>query len=666
MGIRFKLSSIVSSLIVLSLCLLSIGAYSFSKKSMIEANQNLLRGAVDMQAQEVELFLKEAISQVEGYSRLKGLIEAKPEEAVGELERVFPFYQHTFANISFANLEGTRWNYKGEEGSVADREYFKRTVSSAKGMISDVLISNTTGKLSVIVTSPIINEVNTTKGIAYATLELDRLQAMTANLQVGQTGFGFIFDQYGRVLAHGQDPSLLGEVIMESDKTQEHAIQYIWEQRDFNSDSGHKLLAHVMDGNKYLTMLVPVNITGNTPWYLGISVQRSEIEQNIQYLKWIFFIISVICIVLTLIVVVYFSTKLVSPIVAINEITKKIANGDLTQTSLNIKTKDELGQLYQNIIIMTNSLQTFIKQIVNTSNHVATSAEELTRNSEQAATMASDIAKTVEQIAIGTSEQARNMEMGVDHINHLGELIEKDQQHVKVLNHSTGEVDELRNQGFELIKDLVEKTQTNNDAIKVINEVIINTNQSAQKIENASQMIRSIAEQTNLLALNAAIEAARAGEAGKGFAVVADEIRKLAEDSNRFTKEIASVIGELTDKTKLAVDTMEQVDKITSSQTQSVAMTRDKFEGIAKAIEKMQALIERITLSGQEMENKKHEVIGSIENLSAIAEQTAASTQEVSASVEEQTTAMLKIANASEALAQLSDEMKKDISKFKC
>ena len=147
--------------------------------------------------------------------------------------------------------------------------------------------------------------------------------------------------------------------------------------------------------------------------------------------------------------------------------------------------------------------------------------------------------------------------------------------------------------------------------------------------------------------------------------MVAQEIRKLAEESNKFTEEIEVIIQELAEKTGMAVDTMEETRDIIRSQAESVEDTHNKYVGIADSIEDMKKHIEAINESEKLMEQKKNDVINIMQNLSAISEENAAGTEEASASVEEQTAAMAEIASASESLARLADEMQQSVIKFK-
>ena len=663
MRIGHKLNAMVSTLLVSSLVFLSLVAYNFTKSTMVDANTDFIEANAEIQSNEIESFLKDSLSKVQGYSNLKGLMNADPEEGIEELSRVYPSLQEDFANISFANLEGTRWNYKGEEGAVGDRAYFKQTIKEKKGVISDVLISNTTNEPAVIVTAPIFNGEQVT-GIAYATLELDRLQTVITESELEGNSFGFMMDQSGMVLAHGRNENLLAEVVTEDGFDQEHPLNYIWKNKEAEEGLDYKQIDHELENEDYLTTITPVEVMGNTPWFLGLSIEKAQIQENIIRLRFIFIVLSIISILVTSLITWAFSKRFVAPIEKMSELTKEVANGNLLENDLEIDHSDELGDLYINIKQMTANLREFVKTINQNANELASSAAGLTVNMDQSAQTAREVSNAVNEIAKGTSEQADNMSIASENMNNLGDLIGKEQSHILELNHAAAHTDELRNEGFKQIDDLKAKTAENTEAISVINQVIMDTNDSAQEIEKASKMIGNIAEQTNLLALNASIEAARAGESGRGFAVVASEIRVLAEDSNKFTAIIADVIHNLTVKTQEAVSTIKDVEDIAMHQNNSVQTTSQKFAGIAEEIERMQKIIGIIRSVGEKMEENKEETLLNIENLSAISEETAAGTEEVSASVEEQSSAIFAIEENTKQLEKLSEDMKEITSKF--
>lgn len=403
--------------------------------------------------------------------------------------------------------------------------------------------------------------------------------------------------------------------------------------------------------------------------FVGISMDRvaDMIRTDLSSLGNGFLMINIIGIAAVIVLTVFIAHKITDPIVSISKYAQKVSDlnvqEDIPQDLL-IR-KDELGILAKAFQSVIDSLRKFISNVDNISQQLAGSSEELSAISTQASMSAEEISKAVEEIARKVGEQAKEVDQGEIQIEKMGRIIAKEWEEMKKLNSVAEEVDALKNEGVKIVETLVERNHETNKAVQDIYYLIIHTNEDAEKIENASKMIKNIADQTNLLALNAAIEAARAGEQGKGFAVVAEEIRKLAEQSDQFAGEIAKIIKELTDRTEQAVNRMEITSQIVSTQTQSVEITQRKFEGIAEAIGKMKSFTEALHRLSNKMAQRKDNMIGVIENLNAVSQENAAATEQITGPMEEQVASIEEVANASHALSKLAEEMSQSISCFK-
>ncbi len=416
-----------------------------------------------------------------------------------------------------------------------------------------------------------------------------------------------------------------------------------------------------------LDISYPITVDGEHMGAISIGFSLENVNKSINSNRLTVTAVTILAFVV-LGSILYASSRYVAMIIdKLKEQVNYMEEGDFSRdiTEDLINKNDELGEISGAIATMQKEMRGIIKNVINTSQNLAASSEELTATAEQSATSANEVSKAIEDIASGATEQARDTEVGATSIFELGDVVIKNDEYIKDLNESAEMVNSLKDEGLDILEDLVEKTNNSSKSSREVQQVIVDTNESAKKIITASEMIKSIADQTNLLALNAAIEAARAGEAGKGFAVVADEIRKLAEESNRFTEEIGSIVQDLARKTETAVQTMAGVEEIVLSQTKSVDITNNKFVGIAKAIGNMKIAIDKVNDSSNEITNKKENIINIMENLSAISEENAAGTQEASASVEEQSAAMMEIVNSSEQLAEIAEDLMNQVKQFK-
>lgn len=353
---------------------------------------------------------------------------------------------------------------------------------------------------------------------------------------------------------------------------------------------------------------------------------------------------------------------------------KEVTNdlGELSAKNLNIQvnqkrtgTKDEFGQLSRSVESLTSSLREIISEVRRSVDSLKSSSDVLKDSSNEVNESMGEIARTVSEIAEGASHQATDTVKVAEDVNILGDVIRQNNASAEELTAASGRIGSITMEGLTVVNELSQVTERNQSSFESIFEVISATNDSASRIGEASELIAGIAEQTNLLALNAAIEAARAGEAGKGFAVVADEIRKLAEQSTESTNTIDQMLEELKDNIKKANEQSYDVRTAVQTQFDSVTQTKEKYQEIVGTIQSINSEISTLESVSQEMEARRSSVSDVVEALSAVAEENAASTEETSAVTEQVTATMAGMNKVAEEVDGLVVELADLIEDFK-
>ena len=275
------------------------------------------------------------------------------------------------------------------------------------------------------------------------------------------------------------------------------------------------------------------------------------------------------------------------------------------------------------------------------------------------------IARTTDDISKGATSQAEEAQNGVMAVEKLANQINSLYDSSNKIIEETDRIAQVNAAGVNAVKSLKEKTEMNYNASEKIFSVIEKLVQTVQQITSFTDSIESITEQTNLLALNAAIEAARAGEAGRGFAVVADEVRKLADQSRLSNLEITNLVESIGEESKMAVTVMNDLRKASSEQNLSVEMTGKAFDDIAGAIFEIVNKFRSVNESVNKMQHDKDEVIHCIEHISSVSQETAAASQEMSATTESQTKAFDELSEASEGLGTLVVTLDEKLKNYK-
>ncbi|MEM4261187.1 MAG: methyl-accepting chemotaxis protein [Candidatus Woesearchaeota archaeon] len=435
----------------------------------------------------------------------------------------------------------------------------------------------------------------------------------------------------------------------------------------------------VIHNRKYETKYFPMynskrEIIG--AYFVGVPIESidSIVKKGLVNLLKNVLIALVITSILATIVSYFIGNNLSKPILNIVKILDKQSKLDFTmnftpQENSDIEKylvrKDEIGLMARSLKVMRDSVKEFLQKVSDSTIKVSMSSEQLKEIASQVANSAEQVSNSIEDIANGVSIQAKDTEKVSENIGIIGDIIEDDCSHIQTLNNALLEINTQKEEGFNILTTLIEKTEMNNLSINSIQDIIKQNNENSEKIQCTSFMIQDIAEQTNLLALNASIEAARAGEHGRGFLVVAEEVKKLAEQSTNLANEIQGIINELKSRSIQAVHSMEETRKLVDSQSLSVQETHEKFEMIAHSIDLTKDIIVKLNKSSELMKSNKNKVSDLTQNLTATSEENAAGIQEASALMQEQTTASEEVSNLGQDLSNLVDDLNKLIGQFK-
>ncbi|KOP80140.1 chemotaxis protein [Lysinibacillus sp. FJAT-14745] len=377
-------------------------------------------------------------------------------------------------------------------------------------------------------------------------------------------------------------------------------------------------------------------------------------------------IIVGIVIVIVSIMIALLSARIISrPIIAVTNRMQRITEGDLSEPALVVKSKDEVGQLTEATNKMSDILNSLLKQIQTVSNDVAAHSEELMQSSTEVKTGTEQIVDTVNEIASGTEVQASNASdvattmteftLKMTDVNNSSTDVQQYSQNVMALTKEGQGLMDASTAQMTSIHHIVK------DSVYKVDEL----SKQTQEISKIVAVIQDIAAQTNLLALNAAIEAARAGEHGKGFAVVADEVRKLAEQVAVSVDDITGIVQKIQRDSITVTSSLETGYQEVEKGTAQIASTNETFNQIAEAVYSMSTNINSMTTKLEEVVQNTVTINKSVDEIAAVSEQSAAGIQETSATIEQAASSMDEIKNSSANLADMAENLNDLVRKFK-
>ncbi|ERK31825.1 methyl-accepting chemotaxis protein [Clostridium intestinale] len=338
--------------------------------------------------------------------------------------------------------------------------------------------------------------------------------------------------------------------------------------------------------------------------------------------------------------------------------------GDLTIKG-EIHKKDELGEVTSKFNEFITSIRNLISETKEATETVALSSNEIMKTTDEISNTSQEVANTVSDLAESTSKQIEFAEQSNEKVKVVVEGLKKITTNSIYINKLTNTAIETVNSGASTLKEQIKIMDNTKDSSKKVSEVIWNLSTKSNEIGEVVEFINGITEQINLLSLNAAIEAARAGEAGRGFTVVANEVKKLAELSRESTLKISKLITEIQSDIKKSVEEVSNTNQSIDKQAVALKNTDDSLKKIETSVFEVTQKIKEVTAETEAINNSTSVVEEAIGKIVALIETNASSTEEVAASTEEHTASIEEISASMNVLTDLSNNLEKTIQKFK-
>ena len=642
----------------LIMAVVSVVGYFTASDAVKSTTEKEIVAAITAASNEAEGWLLQKAQYGEATARMLSAFPAQDNAIVRRKEMTATYKgDKDIIDITHATDSGYCVSYaEGDITKDADwtkREWFVDAKKAGKLIFTDPYIDSTTKKLCITAAIPYTRQ-GAEGGVICEDLEMTAIGDLVKKLKFDGEGKGMILNPATGIIIASADEQETLKKISENAVLKDHIAEMAQAKKGY-------FISNVSGQER----VIAYESMGSTGWLAAISVPTDFVFAEVTKLRLIYGVLTVVGVVLIVVALLYFANSIVNQIKGLVSHMGEMAKGNLRLDPLPVTSSDEFGEMSGEFNDMMKNIKKLITQMTQSAEQVAASSEELTASSQQAAEAATHVAQTIVDVAGGMEKQLtsvdgakQNIDAAFLDINAMtdkaGEVTENTEQMAAAADH-----------GAELMKNAMDKMSGIEQSVMNSAQVVKKLGENSQQIGQIVESISAIADQTNLLALNAAIEAARAGEAGRGFSVVAEEVRKLAEQSQQSAEEIKNRIAVIQGDTEEAVVAMEAGTNEVALGTQAIREVGAQFQDITARVASIKTEMEEINHAVQTVSRGMQGIVGAVDDIDSVSRTTSESTQTISAAAEEQSASSQEIASASHSLADLATELQAATGQFR-